>query len=107
MRNPEVRSFAIVIGEAPPPFVGKVIEVHEHSMPGGCANAGATDALPFGREFEHHIDAGIAGVGMVAGKDIDGIDKLGSICSSIARSPAAMGEPAASACSARSRTAAS
>jgi hypothetical protein len=38
-------------------------------MPCGNPGAGPGDALAGWREFEHHIDRGIAGVGVIARED--------------------------------------
>jgi hypothetical protein len=43
-------------------------------MPGGGAGAGPADALAGRGEVKHHVDAGLAGVGVIAGEDIDGIN---------------------------------
>jgi len=34
-------------------------------MPRGAAEVGAADALPGRGEFKHHVDAGLAGVGVI------------------------------------------
>jgi hypothetical protein len=46
-------------------------------MPGSATDSGTADALAFGRKFEHHINAGLARIGMIAGEHIDSVSPGG------------------------------
>ena len=49
-------------------------------MPAGGVGSGPADALAGRGEFEHYADGGIAGILMIAGKDVDGVIAGRSVC---------------------------